>query len=248
MNLPPLIRGALVTADKDMRIYYRKAPVAIFGLLFPLFMFISFYIGRDLDIATFFPGFFAMSLFFTASSVGPLITPWEKQARTYERLLSYPVTILTLVLGDVVAGAVFGAVISALVLAVGLVGLGITITSIPLFAATIIAGCVCFASLGVLLASPSSGSPSNIMMISSLVRFPLIFISGIFVPIAELTGARRTISYLSPLTYLVDACNGAMGKASQLHPAYNILILTGVSIVFIAAARTIQARMVMRGL
>jgi ABC-2 type transport system permease protein len=47
-----------------------------------------------------------MFVLFIASSVGPLITPWEKRAGTYERLLSFPVTINTLILGDVVAGHV----------------------------------------------------------------------------------------------------------------------------------------------
>jgi ABC-2 type transport system permease protein len=40
-----------------------------------------------------------MFVFFVASSVGPLITPWEKRAGTYERLLSFPVTVNTLILG-----------------------------------------------------------------------------------------------------------------------------------------------------
>ena len=248
MNLRLMMRGALVTADKDMRIYYRKAPVLIFGLLFPLFMFVSFYIGRTIDIAAFFPGFLAMTLFFTSSSVGPLITPWEKQARTYERLLSYPVTVSTIILGDMAASAVFGLGISAIVFAIGIVALGATVTSLLAFAGAMLAGCVCFASLGVLLASPSSGSPPNIMMLSSLVRFPLIFLSGIFIPLSELAGIRLAVSYLSPLTYLVDACNGAMGRGSVFSPAVDILALCCISAVFLAATRAIQQRMVMKGL
>ena len=56
-----------------------------------------------------------MSLFFTSSSVGPLIVPWEKQQGTFERLLSYPVSISTIVLGDMIAGALFGLMISTIV-------------------------------------------------------------------------------------------------------------------------------------
>jgi energy-coupling factor transporter ATP-binding protein EcfA2 len=52
-----------------------------------------------------------------ASSIGPLITPWEKQAGTYERLLSFPVSINTIILGDSAAGMIFGIMINVVVLA-----------------------------------------------------------------------------------------------------------------------------------
>jgi ABC-2 type transport system permease protein len=86
-------RSIVVVAEKNMRIYYFKGPVVVFGLLFPLIMFFTFFIGRNLDIVLFFPGFLGMMLFFTASSVGPLITPWEKREKTYERLISLPVIL-----------------------------------------------------------------------------------------------------------------------------------------------------------
>ena len=75
-------RSVAITVKKNIRIYYAKPPVLIFGIIFPLFMFISFFLGRKLDLYSFFPGFLAMSLFFTSSSIGPLITPWEKTAGT----------------------------------------------------------------------------------------------------------------------------------------------------------------------
>ncbi len=130
------------------------------------------------DLSLFFPGLLAMSLFFTASSVGPLITPWEKQAGTYERLLSFPVNINTIILGDIIAGMVFGILINIIVLIVGLVFLNYSVNILVLLFGILLSS-FCFSSLGVLLASPSVRSPSHIMMFSSLIRFPLVFISGI---------------------------------------------------------------------
>ena len=77
MAVPLVLRGIFVIAQKDMRLYYTIPPVLMFGLLFPLFMFFAFFVGRHLDLVTFFPAFLAMMLFFTASSLGPLITPWD---------------------------------------------------------------------------------------------------------------------------------------------------------------------------
>ncbi len=75
-----------------------------------------------------------------------------------------------------------------------------------------ILGNLCFSGLGVLLSSPGGKAPANIMMLAALVRFPLIFISGIFIPLSEMTGAAKYITYCSPLTYLVDALNQSMGQ------------------------------------
>ena len=45
MKYSIIMRGAAVTARKDMRIYYRKAPVFIFGLILPTFLFFAFFVG-----------------------------------------------------------------------------------------------------------------------------------------------------------------------------------------------------------
>lgn len=42
------------------------------------------------------------------------------------------------------------------------------------------------------------------MMLSSMVRFPLVFISGIFVPVEGLPDWARAVSSISPLTYFTD--------------------------------------------
>ncbi len=79
----------MVVTEKYIQTYYKKPPVIIFGLLLPLFMFLAFYVWKEVDFHIFCPGLLAMFRFFIASLVGPLITPWEKQAGTYERLLSF---------------------------------------------------------------------------------------------------------------------------------------------------------------
>jgi len=251
MSFSILVRGVAVTAQKNIMIYYKKAPVMIFGILFPLFMFISFYIGRNIDITRFFPGFLAMTLFFTASSVGPLITPWEKQAGTYERLLSYPVKVVTIIMGDVVAGMVFGAAITMLVLTAGLLLLNISIVSlfnIVVLAIAIILGCACFASLGVLLASPSTKAPSNVMMLSSLIRFPLIFISGIFIPLGEMGGIGLLLSHISPLTYLVDIFNACLNGTAIFPQALSITALLLFTSIFLGVANILHKRNLNKGL
>ncbi|NOR16333.1 ABC transporter permease [candidate division WOR-3 bacterium] len=240
-------RGVMVTTEKNIRIYYTKAPVMIFGLLFPLFMFLSFYLGRGINLHFFFPGFLAMSLFFTASSVGPLITPWEKQAGTYERLLSFPVSINTIILGDIAAGMIFGIIINIIVIIISQVFLNYSIDIFILLTGILLAS-FCFSSLGVLLASPSVRAPSHIMMFSSLIRFPLIFISGIFIPLENLHGIARILTYLSPITYLVDIFNFSFKGESSISLIIDFAALFAFTVVFIYLSNRFHKRNLMKGL
>ena len=90
-------RRALVIARKDIRIYYAKGPVIIYGVLMPVFLFLAFTIGRNLPSDFVIPGLLGMILFFTATSVSPKVVPWEAQARTLERLMACPVRLETII-------------------------------------------------------------------------------------------------------------------------------------------------------
>lgn len=196
----------------------------------------------------FFPAFLAMMLFFTASSVGPLITPLEKREKTYERLLPYPVRQDSIILGDIIAGAVFGFCINLLVWIVSTIFIQVPILNIGLFILPFTLGTIFCATQGVLLASPVSNSPPNVMIFSNLIRFPLIFISGIFIPLDLMQGPGLTLAYCSPLTFLVDLFNTAMATTSSISPVVNCGVLIGVSVVFIFITRVIQKRNLVKGL
>ncbi len=241
------IRSILVVTEKNVRIYYSKPPIIIFGLLFPFFLFLAFFLGRQLDLYNFFPGFMAMSVFFTSSSVGPLITPWEKAMGTYERLLSFPVTTSTLILGDTMAGMIFGLGLSTILAIVGIFTLNYSVNIIMLILGIIVSSFI-FSSLGVFLASPSSKSPSNIMMLSSIVRFPLIFISGIFIPLNELPLAGRILSYFSPITYLVDIFNYSLKGTHNINIWIDFAALIGFCIIFLYLANIFHKRNLLKGL
>jgi len=195
---------AWAIAKKDIRIYYFKGPVLIFGVFMPLFMFLAFLMGgRQLPLSFLVSGLVGMTLFFTATAVSPAIFPWEGQAKTLERLVSCPVTVETIVFGDMIASILFGIGITIITVIIGLaVGLSL-IHGITMLAAILLAAC-CFSAIGMLLAVPPTNVPSNIMMLSSLIKFPLVFISGIFVPLEQTPFWGLMLSVFSPLTYFTD--------------------------------------------
>jgi len=248
MDWKVFARSILVITEKNMRIYYFKGPVVVFGLLFPLIMFLTFFIGRNLDLVLFFPGFLGMMLFFTASSVGPLITPWEKREKTYERLISLPVILESIIIGDLLAGAIFGVAITTIVFVVSAEFLHLPLMNAGLLAISFVLGSITFAALGTLLASPTTDNPSNIMMLSSLIRLPLIFVSGIFIPLSQLGGWEWILTSLSPLTYLVDLFHAALNGDAVYPPWLDMLVLAAVILVFIWCAKVIQKRNLVKGI
>jgi ABC-2 type transport system permease protein len=231
-----------------MRIYYWRGPVVVFGLLFPFLMFFTYFIGRSLNLVAFFPGFLAMMLFFTSSSVGPLIIPWEKREKTYERLLSLPVILESIIFGDILSGMVFGLIITALVWVVSMVFLHLPLANLFVLIAAFLLGSIAFAALGTVFASMATDVPSNVMMLSSLVRLPLIFVSGIFIPLSQLTGWEFVLTSVSPLTYLVDLFHAALTNDGVYPPFADALVLLTIIAVFILLAKAIQRRNLVKGL
>jgi len=224
-------RGALVIVKKNALLYYLKPPVLIFGVLFPVFFFLAFKMGRPIPAENVVPGMVAMALWFTASAVGPLVTPWERRAKTYERLISTPVSIRAILAGDVISGLIFGACLSVVPIVLGLALTDAFVASPASLAAGIILGALSFASLGVLLAAPPASSPSNIMLLSNLVRLPLLFVSGIFLPIARMPAWARWIAPISPLSYASDLIRGGFGQETYFPAWLNLTMLiafTGV--------------------
>jgi ABC-2 type transport system permease protein len=186
--------------------------VLIFGVLFPVFFFLAFKMGRPIAPENIVPGMVAMAVWFTASAVGPLVTPWERRAKTYERLIATPISLQAIIAGDVLSGFLFGACFSIIPVVLGLILTNVAIYHLLFLAVGIIFGAVSFSTLGVLLAAPPASSPSNIMLLSNLVRLPLLFVSGIFLPISEMPFWARWISPLSPLSYAGDLIRVGFGK------------------------------------
>ena len=209
---------------KDMKIYYSKGPVVLMGIMYPAFMFIAFAFGRNMAAASLMPGLISMSVFFTCSAIAPITFPWETQARTLERLVSAPVAVWTILLGDMLASMLTGVIISIVPIIIA-IAVGSTILNPFILAGAIILGAVCFATGSLLISSPPSRAPQYSQMISSFIKFPLIFISGIFVPISELPGFARSITYISPLTYFTDLTRYAMGGGNYFPIFVDFLVI-----------------------
>ena len=247
-NLWEKFKQSQAIVEKNIRVYYSKGPVIIFGLLMPFFLFLSFYIGRNMPIEALIPGLLGMTAFFTATSVGPAIVPWEARAKTLERLVSSPVSLRLIFLGDVLSSFVFGILISTVVTIASLL-IGVGITSPFLLCFGLVLSTFCFASFSILLSAyPPTDNPATIMMLSSMIKFPMVFISGIFIPIEELPVWGKAIASISPLTYFTDIARYSVQGTSYYPIAVDILALIVFTTAFLFVAikiheHTIQKRL-----
>jgi ABC-2 type transport system permease protein len=227
---------AWAIAVKDVRVYYLTPPMIMFGLLMPFFMFFSFSIGRGLGPETSMARLLALIIFFTASSAGPVILPMERRIGTFDRLLVAPISLTAVLLGKSLVGMFFGLVVALVPLLAGLALYGISVVDPPLLAAGLVLGSLAFSFLGILFASFPAQSPGTIMMPSTLIRWPLLFISGIFVPLQDMAPWARAMSYVSPLTYAQDLFNHAVLGAGAQSLTLDLLALPVSLIVFLIPA------------
>jgi ABC-2 type transport system permease protein len=239
---------SLAIVEKNIRIYYSKGPVIIFGLLMPFFLFLSFYIGRNTPIEMLIPGLLGMVAFFTATSVGPAIVPWEARAKTLERLISSPISLRIIFMGDVLSSFVFGVLVSAIAATASLL-IGVNFVNPFLLFFGLVLSTFCFASLSILLSAyPPTDNIATTMMVSSMIKFPLIFISGVFIPLQELPVLGKIISAISPLTYFTDLARYSVKGTSYYPIAVDILALITFTVAFLFVAIKIHERTILKRL
>jgi ABC-2 type transport system permease protein len=236
------LKRSFAIAKKDIRIYYSKGPVVVFGLIFPLFLLLAFTIGRNVSAKELFPGLIGMAVFFTATSVGPAILPWEARSKTLERLVCSPVSLWAIFFGDILASFIFGMLISLVPLIVAL-AIGVEIMDLLVLVSGVILATFCFASLSVLLSVyPPTDIPSTVMMLSSLIKFPLVFISGVFVPIEQLPEWGRIVASASPLTYFTDLARYSISGTSFYSVPVDLAVLTVFTVLFLVGSVKLHER------
>ena len=236
------VAQAWAVAVKDVRVYYLTPPMIMFGLFLPFFLFFSFSVKREVGPAEGMARLLALTTFFTASSAGPVIIPMERRTGTYDRLLAAPMSLATLLLGKTLVGTFFAVVISLVPLLVGLLALQVTVASPGLLLVGLALASLAFSAFGLVFASIPAQSVGSIMMPSTLIRWPLLFISGIFIPLAEMAPWARTLAYLSPLTYAQDLMNHAVLGAGYLNPWLDLALLPVLLVLFLVPAARMHQR------
>jgi len=106
----------------------------------------------------------------------------------------------------------------ALLVLVGRFGFGASVTfAQPLAVVYLVLGAVTFLALGFLVASLAKTAQSG-MAIANLVNMPVMFLSGLFFPVASLPLFLRVIVLVSPLNYVAEGLRFSLGTGQLTVP------------------------------
>jgi ABC-2 type transport system permease protein len=236
------ILAAWAIAKKDMLIYYIKPNIIVSGMLFPLFMFLAFAVGRPAGPSVMIPGLIAITILFSASSIEPVSIPIERRMKTFDRLISAPVSLHAVVFGESLSGFIYSASIAVVPFIAGIIIFGTPILNVVPLIIGILLTSFCFATMGTLFASYPTESPGDIMSMLNVVRLPLIFISGIFIPLSQIPGTAQILTYFSPLTYGNDLIQSAYSGTMQFSPIVDLGMLFVFILIFQFAANRLYKK------
>jgi ABC-2 type transport system permease protein len=207
---------AWAIAIKDVKAYYLSPTTVLWAFIMPLAMWSCFVVRQNLPGEAGLARLLGIITFFSTSSVGPVIILLERRMHTYDRLLVAPMSLLTVISGKSLVGMLFGLMVCILPIVLGLTVFHLGFASYFLLLPSLFLSAAVFSALGTLFASGSAQMPCEVLIPTMLLRFPLLFISGTFIPLNQMEPWMRTLSYISPLTYAQDLLNHAIVGTSML--------------------------------
>jgi ABC-2 type transport system permease protein len=167
----------------------------------------------------------------------PLVADREKLI--LKRLNATPLRRWQLVGSNVVMRLIVSIVQTVIIIGVGSRLYGVQIAGNPLLIGVLVVlGSLTFIALGYVIASFASTEDAAQGM-TSVVQFPLMFLSGTFFPIDSMPDYLKTVARVMPLTYLGDALRQVMVHGTPFAPLWVcIAFLAGFLVVcFGIAAR-----------
>jgi ABC-2 type transport system permease protein len=135
-------------------------------------------------------------------------------------------------MGKVFASFLYGLILALVPLLVGLLGYATEVTSAGILAGGIIVSSLCFSALGMLFATIKADTPPKVMLILNVVRLPILFVSGIFIAIAEMPYWGRVLSVFSPLSYCSDLMQYSLGRGNYFPLWLDFLALVAFGVLF----------------
>lgn len=185
------------------------------------------------------PGILAMTVMqlglFTAI---PLINLREKGV--LKRLRATPVPRSAIIGGQVTQRLIIGMMQTLVLLGVGLAAFHFRMVgSWPLLLALVIFGIFTFIGIGAVLASIAKTQESGVSLVQ-LVNFPMMFLSGLFIPLQLLPDGLRSAVGILPATHLASIMRHIMVDAPV---AYSIPASLGVMAAWLLGGLVLAARM-----
>jgi ABC-2 type transport system permease protein len=235
------LRGMFYIALKDLKAYYFKPPNISWGILFPFAFILAFAIRDPGDLRSLVPGLLALTVLFGTSSMEAIVIVFERRTGALERLLLAPLRLPALLAGKILGGMTFGLTVTLVVLAVSLTVFGSSGTNWLVLFLALFLSATAFSALGAFV-SVAVREVFEAQTLANFIRFPMMFLGGVFVPLASMPGWLQALARFLPLTYSVEALRSALSGGSWSIAALDLGALAAFSIVLFSMAVYTLAR------
>lgn len=229
---------------KDFRAYYLKPPLITWAFVMPLVLVLAFYLRNPGDIGRIIPGLIGMTVLFGATSMEGIVFTFEKRVGALERLLLAPVSLRQIIFAKVLSGTLFGMGTGIVMLAVGALVFHVPPRNPSALLVALLVGAFTSSAFGMLIAG-SVKEVFEAMTLFNFFRFPMVFLCGVFLPVAALALPLRVIAYCLPLTYAIDLLRQALLEThGLLSGSVEVAVLLGFSAaLFAGAERALNRRL-----
>jgi len=151
------------------------------------------------------PGFMALTVITGSLQGVATAISREKEQGTMDGLLVAPIPHQSIILGKVAAQTVRGLIQGFLILGLSMILFGVQIYGSPVIMfIVLLLGTASFVGVGIILTAVAPDQETAQMM-TLILQFPMMFISGILFPIDQLPGWMQYIGKALPLYYAADA-------------------------------------------
>ncbi len=230
------IRNIIVITLKDLKAYYFKPATISWGILFPIVFILIFSLKSKADISTLIGGLISMSIFFGSTSMTTTSIMMERRINLFDIYYTLPVSYYGIVIGKILSGLLFGIFTSLIMFFISIFIIDFKVYNLFYFILWILISSFSFSSFGVFM-SLIVKEAYDAMIYMNLIRLPMIFISGIFLPIKELPDIFKFLAYISPLTYSVDMADKVFLNKSFIGMNLSLPVLTLFGLIFFILSR-----------
>ncbi len=171
----------------------------------------------------------------------------EKEVGTLDGLLVAPIPRGSIVAGKAFSQTVRGLAQGAMVLALAMIFFGVRVYgNFGLMVLMLILGILSFVGMGVLI-SAMVKEQETAMTIMMTVTFPMLFLSGAFFPLQQMSGFMQALSKFVPLTYAVEGLRQVMVLGAGLREVWRpVTVLLAFGAITLAIAIPAFKRVVTR--
>ena len=174
------------------------------------------------------PGFMALTVITGSLQGVATAISREKEQGTMDGLLVAPIPHVSIILGKVTAQTVRGLIQGFLILGLSIVLFGVRIYGSPIIMVIVLLlGTASFVGVGIILTAVAPDQETAQMM-TVLLQFPMMFISGILFPIDQLPVWMQYVGKALPLYFAADALRKVIilnASLSVIMPDVIILII-----------------------